>query len=674
MSATVILPTAATTGHARAISLGASRVAAAIAEPGTARSRDEWLAVVADCQSLINIVTAVQDAAIAEAARRESVWCEDGTLGETVHVPGRVTLDAADVVAPVIGASHAQAERRVEQAVRLAASRVPAPADDRDLPESSGLGGLHEAMAAGQLDAYRAGVVAFELEVAPADVADAVVAALSGHLGEDSSSLRRRTRALLSRISPDLVRERAQRARANTGLRRWVAEPGVDEWHGTFPSEDAASAWAAIDRLAHDLVAAGTCTNIEQARGKALTDLVTGNATVDVQIVLTVPADSRPAPQAPEARAAATGGSAPGSSVSAGGEHVAAPVAGAVVASAAVRSDEDALDPKDIGSDDDLVEVQGSRPSEPLLVRRGWLREHLRKQRPRPKRSMREAPPQLVPCDPLTGARLDPRDDLATDAYRPGAELAALVRARDGRCRFPGCSVAARFCDLDHVRPWPTGRTTATNLLTLCRRHHRIKQRPGWRLRLAPDGSATWTDPTGLTRTTAPLNALHALVLVADPAPQTPLPDRDCRTPLPDRAAVMPLPGPAPVMPLPDRDCQTSLSDLPPVMPLPAVRPTAALPDLSSATKPVLPEPGSLTATTATSAADQSPLALTATTSVWSALETHLTFRAEHHRQRPPDHGLRTHPTHRRCTSVAELRTGLARWRVRSSVPDEPPF
>ncbi len=151
----------------------------------------------------------MQDTAIAEVARRESVWCEDGTLGEMVHVPGRVALDAADVVAPVIGATHPQAQRRVEQAVRLAAGRVPVPAEHRDLPEPSGLGGLHEAMASGQLDGYRAGVVAFELEVAPADVADAVVAALFGHLGEDSSSLRRRTRVLLSRISPDLVRERA---------------------------------------------------------------------------------------------------------------------------------------------------------------------------------------------------------------------------------------------------------------------------------------------------------------------------------------------------------------------------------------------------------------------------------------------------------------------------------
>ena len=129
-------------------------------------------------------------------------------------------------------------------------------------------------------------------EECPAEVAVAVVAALDPHLDDDGPTLRRRTRRLLARISPDLLRQRAIRARAATGLRRWVAEPGVDAWHGTFPSEDAAVAWAAIDRLAHDLVAAGTCSSVEQARGRALTDLVTGNATVDVQVVLTVPADT----------------------------------------------------------------------------------------------------------------------------------------------------------------------------------------------------------------------------------------------------------------------------------------------------------------------------------------------------------------------------------------------
>ena len=273
---------------------GAARVATALTDGGGPSDRDEWLSVVGSCQGLINTLTAVQDNALAEAARRESDWCEDGTLGETVHAYGRITLDAADLAAPLLGASHPQAQRRVELAVRLAADRGPVPAEHRDLPEASGLRALHAAMAEGRLDGYRAGVVAFELEIAPADVADAVVTALDPHLGDDSSKLRQRTRALLSRISPDLVRERAKRARAATGLRRWVGEPGVDEWHGTFPSEEAASAWAAIDKLAHDLVSDGTCSNIEQARGKALTDLVTGHATVDVHIVLTVPADSVP--------------------------------------------------------------------------------------------------------------------------------------------------------------------------------------------------------------------------------------------------------------------------------------------------------------------------------------------------------------------------------------------
>ena len=84
-----------------------------------------------------------------------------------------------------------------------------------------------------------------------------------------------------------------------------------------------------------------------------------------------------------------------------------------------------------------------------------------------------------------------------------------LVRARDRRCRFPGCTVAAVFCDLDHVRPWPAGPTTDTNLICLCRRHHRVKQRPGWHVILATDGIATWTDPTGRVRTTDPADALH---------------------------------------------------------------------------------------------------------------------------------------------------------------------
>ena len=247
------------------------------------------------------------------------------------------------------------------------------------------------------------------------------------------------------------------------------------------------------------------------------------------------------------------------------------------------------------GSDDALMQVQGARPSEPLLVRRGWLRDHLTKQPPRPRRGRPRVTPVFVPCDPLTGARLDPHDHLATDAYRPSAELVALVKARDGHCRFPGCSVAARFCDLDHVRPWPIGRTAARNLLTLCRRHHRIKQRPGWRVRLAADGTTTWTDPTGRVRTTAPLDALQSLVLAPEPTEHAP------RTPTADT---------------------TAGSD--------------------------------------------------GTTSSWSVLETVLELRLEH--TRAAGHDWFGGSAHRRCTSTADVRAGIARRRAHVRFPDQPPF
>ena len=146
----------------------------------------EWVALAGACQSLVNTVTAAQDVAVAEAARREGTWCEDGTLGEQVHGRGAVTLDAADVVAPALGVSHNQAQRRVEQAVQLALGRAPVEADRGEVATENGLGGLHTAMADGDLDGYRAGVVAFELEEAPAEVADAVVAALTEHLAEDA--------------------------------------------------------------------------------------------------------------------------------------------------------------------------------------------------------------------------------------------------------------------------------------------------------------------------------------------------------------------------------------------------------------------------------------------------------------------------------------------------------
>ncbi|WP_141243025.1 HNH endonuclease signature motif containing protein [Geodermatophilus obscurus] len=94
-----------------------------------------------------------------------------------------------------------------------------------------------------------------------------------------------------------------------------------------------------------------------------------------------------------------------------------------------------------------------------------------------------------------------------TDAYAPGAALDRFVRARDRRCRFPGCRRRVpKAGELDHHRPHAEGGgTAAANLAGYCTGDHRGKhQAPGWRHDLAPDGSLTVTTPTGLTATTQP--------------------------------------------------------------------------------------------------------------------------------------------------------------------------
>ncbi|WP_164478721.1 HNH endonuclease signature motif containing protein, partial [Mycolicibacterium stellerae] len=92
--------------------------------------------------------------------------------------------------------------------------------------------------------------------------------------------------------------------------------------------------------------------------------------------------------------------------------------------------------------------------------------------------------------------------------YRPSDELAEFVRMRDLFCRFPGCTVPADRCDIDHVIPWPWGPTHASNLNCKCRKHHLMKTFwtgiGGWADQQLPDATVIWTAPSGKTYTTQP--------------------------------------------------------------------------------------------------------------------------------------------------------------------------
>jgi hypothetical protein len=117
----------------------------------------------------------------------------------------------------------------------------------------------------------------------------------------------------------------------------------------------------------------------------------------------------------------------------------------------------------------------------------------------------------LVSLTDLPGLRAAARDGTPlgapppTDGYRPGAELDRFLRARDRRCRFPGCRLPVSKGELDHRVRWPEGPTDVTNLVGFCTGDHRGKhQAPGFTHNTKPDGTLVVSTPSGLVATTQP--------------------------------------------------------------------------------------------------------------------------------------------------------------------------
>ncbi len=108
-------------------------------------------------------------------------------------------------------------------------------------------------------------------------------------------------------------------------------------------------------------------------------------------------------------------------------------------------------------------------------------------------------------CDPLSDTLLD----YGRRVYQPPQELADHLLARDAMCTAPGCRQPASRCEIDHTVPFPRGATSADNLATLCKHHHRAKDGGGFAVTRDADGWTTWTTPMGNTVTMPPHRLWH---------------------------------------------------------------------------------------------------------------------------------------------------------------------
>ncbi len=450
-------------------------VAGTYAALAAARGRlpmDALVETLKGIQGLRNVLDACEIEAMGQVAAIEFVGAEDGTLSELHHGIGHQELDAPELVAPCLGLSvHVAAARMTSALAQL--TRTPA---------------LVAEQAAGRLDGHRARVVSDELIDAPPAVAAAVVDELlaraerAGGWVETAGPLRRRTAAVLAGVDATVARERVAREVERRGMSRRIESSVLDRWEGTYPVEDARVAWAAIDTVARQLLAQGSANTLAQARADAHLSLLLRQVTTTIHLHPTVPAGGAARSEQP---------------------------VGSPVTDTLTDTLTDAL--TDTLTDTELVELTNYGGHPGASVSPDWLERRLEDGS-----AVLDVP---VVCHPDTGAAQSSPTGVGAGwtggaaarselAYRPSPALREAVRLRDAHCRFPGCAITARFCDLDHVRPWPIGPTHLDNLMTLCRRHHRIKQRHGWRVRLYPDGTIDWHTPDGRVLTTHPVDHL----------------------------------------------------------------------------------------------------------------------------------------------------------------------
>lgn len=309
-------------------------------------------------------------------------------------------------------------------------------------------------------------------------------------------------------------------------------EPGLTHLHAILPSAVAAQVMAAIDKHAKDLHA-DTQTNktLPECRADAIADLILRNAEVTTQLVVQVPVHVGPKASSPTAFVHPITGMTvfPG---------------GVPATTGTTTMNQNAMDevfnellkrmhppsPDDL-ADWDLQDAYGqpdgsTRPNEEpwrpppadggsgeaqwaveSAAATAWVGDAIVPRVGIIPASVLQALSRSFGTT-ISRALVDATTGVTVGTcetqYKPSPRLQHFVRTRDVHCRFPGCSRAARWCDIDHLIPWPKGPSAADNLHCLCRHHHRTKQAHGWSVSMTTEGVCTWTRPSGRSYITTP--------------------------------------------------------------------------------------------------------------------------------------------------------------------------
>ena len=486
-------------------------------------------ALVAATQRVVSAMMAIQALAIEAWGRREgealtvdkAQWAvlaaermvnPAGVNGAQARLLEGVPKDEHDFMpsylAPVLRLSPRSAARRYETA-RVLVGLLPLTL---------------AAMRAGDLEPHRAQQVVDEVPTDNLAVCAAVEAVLFPKI-VDTASTRVGVLARRAVVAADPAAAKEKAAQALKG--RFVfASPsglaGLMRLEAEVEAGKGARVWAAIQELAARYLKDEVAATMDQARADALVDLVLANVSVSTVVDLALPVGFATGTPGPLGSCTCCGrdSASRGDQIAGGGVPAGLRAGGSVLEDHSigvlVDVDQDgagaALEggaggdgwgsgpPVEKGAVQDahVVRLLRGLPSVGVLDHRvGTLTP-----------VMIEA----ILADPDTVFRrlvVDPNTGWLLDAgartYQPGRHLARTVRKRDLCCRFPGCATVARFCDLDHVIPFPAGPSVLANLACLCRRHHRLKTHSHWSLAMSPDGVCTWVDRrTGQVHITEP--------------------------------------------------------------------------------------------------------------------------------------------------------------------------